>query len=43
MYYAWNRTYAQNLLVEDPEGKRPLCKLSNRHEDNVKIDLGLAG
>jgi hypothetical protein len=30
---------AYNILVEKPEGKRPLGKRTRRCEDNIKMDL----
>jgi hypothetical protein len=30
---------AYRILVGNPEGKRPLCKLRRRWVDNIKMDL----
>jgi hypothetical protein len=35
------RIYVYKVLVGKPEGKRPLGRLRNRREDNIKMDLGL--
>jgi hypothetical protein len=34
---------AYRVLVERPEGKRPLGRPSRRWEDNIKMDLGEIG
>jgi hypothetical protein len=34
---------AYRILVEKPEGRRPLGRPRRRWEDNVKIDLGEIG
>jgi hypothetical protein len=31
------------LLVENPEGKRPLCRPRRRWVDNIRMDLGEVG
>jgi hypothetical protein len=31
---------AYNILVERPEGRRPLGRSRRRWEDNIKMDLG---
>jgi hypothetical protein len=33
------KRYAYRILVEKPEGKRPLGRPRCRWEDNIKIDL----
>jgi len=38
-----NRTGAQRILVERPEGKRPLGKSKHMWENTVKIDLQEVG
>jgi hypothetical protein len=35
--------HAYNILVEKPEGRRPLGRLRHRWEDNIKMDLGETG
>jgi len=37
------RRDASRLLVEYPEGKRPLGRLMHRWEDNIKMDLQKVG
>jgi hypothetical protein len=37
------RTFAYRVLVEKPEGNRPLGRPRRRWEDNVKIDLHEVG
>jgi hypothetical protein len=34
---------AYRLLVEKPEGKRPLGRLTRRWVDNIRMDLGKVG
>jgi hypothetical protein len=34
---------AYRLLVEKPEGKRPLGRPSRKWEDNIRMDLGEIG
>jgi hypothetical protein len=34
---------AYNILVERPEGRRPLGRPRRRWEDNIKMDLGEIG
>jgi len=37
------RRHASRLLVENPEGKRPLGRPTQRWEDNIKMDLQKVG
>jgi hypothetical protein len=37
------RTVAYRILVEKPEGKRPLVRPRLRWEDNIKMDLQESG
>ena len=37
------RRAAYRILVEKPEGKRPLGRPRHRREDNIKIDLQEVG
>jgi hypothetical protein len=37
--YGVNRN-AYSVLMENPEGKRPLLTLRSRGEDNIKMDFG---
>jgi hypothetical protein len=40
MWRAWGEVRgAYNILVERPEGRRPLGRPRRRWEDNIKIDL----
>jgi hypothetical protein len=39
----WQNSNAYRILVEKPEGKRPLGKPRCRWVDNIKIDLREAG
>jgi hypothetical protein len=38
-----NRRGVYRVLVENPEGKRPLGRLRRRREDNIKMDLQEVG
>jgi hypothetical protein len=35
----WERRGAVRVLVEKPEGRRPLGRPRSRWEDNIKMDL----
>jgi hypothetical protein len=35
----WKMRNAYTILVRKPEGKRPLRRLKNRWEDNIKMDV----
>jgi hypothetical protein len=37
--WMWERTVAYRVLVERPEGRRPLAKSRLRWEDNIKMDF----
>jgi hypothetical protein len=39
MYPEWGKRNAYRLLVEKPEGKRPLGIPRSRWVDNIKMDL----
>jgi hypothetical protein len=39
MYLAWGMKTAYRVLVEEPEGKRPLGRPNAMWMDNYKIDL----
>jgi hypothetical protein len=39
MWHAWGGERCLQVLVERPEGKRPLGRPRHRWEDNIKMDL----
>jgi hypothetical protein len=39
MWHAWERRKVYKVLVENPEGKRPLGRPSRRWEDGIRMDV----
>jgi hypothetical protein len=39
MKHAWGRRVAYSVLMENPEGKRPLGRPRRVWDDNIKMDL----
>jgi hypothetical protein len=43
MWYAWERKQKYKVLVEKPEGKRPLGRPRRRWEDLIRMDIRESG
>jgi hypothetical protein len=43
MRHVWRKGVVYSVLVEKPEGKRPLGRPRLRWEDNIKMDLQKVG